>query len=91
MGKCDGIALAREIEALHREQEFDKFPYSDCWKLKKLMPDTAQDLAPDFNAYFMFIDGYSSYATTLGSRPLAELQAALPKPKKSFFDLHPQV
>ncbi|MGA8541240.1 MAG: hypothetical protein WB566_17185 [Terriglobales bacterium] len=55
-----------------------------------VLMETAQDLAPHFNAYFMFINGYSSSATRLGGRPKAELHAALPKLKKSFFDLHPR-
>ena len=86
----DTKALAQKVEARYNGDFKKKFPYEDCYKLQRKSPLTTASLIPDLDAYFSFIAGYSSGATSLSERPLGELRNAVVKLKNSFFDTHPQ-
>jgi YxiJ-like protein len=90
MDKVGDNTLARSIEALYAQECVHKFPYEDCRTLRKLQPNLDQNLTADLNSYFMFIAGYSSGATRLGQRPQAELRAALPRLKRTFYEVFPK-
>jgi hypothetical protein len=57
---------------------------------QRLHPRIARAIVPDLDMYFSFIAGYSSSATRLRHRPTAELRAALPKLKRSFYEACPK-
>jgi hypothetical protein len=90
MEKSRDPELEQKLERLYEREFIHKFPYHDCYKLQKLHPRIAHALVPDLDVYFSFIAGYGSSATTLHQRPKAELRAALPKLKRSFYEACPK-
>jgi hypothetical protein len=90
MEKSRDLELGQRLERLYEREFIHKFPYHDCYKLQKLHPRIAHALVPDLDVYFSFIAGYGSSATTLHKRPKAELRAALPKLKRSFYEACPK-
>jgi len=88
--ELEAKALARGIEALYRTEFLHPFPHEECKKIQKLRPDLAGDLVDHLVFYLEFIAGFSSSATRLRDRSTADLRAALPFLKHSFYDEYPQ-
>jgi len=90
MEKNKNPELAQKLERLYEREFIHKFPYQDCYKLQRFHPRITRSLVPDLDMYFSFIAGYGSSATTLHQRPKAELRAAVPKLKRSFYEACPE-
>jgi hypothetical protein len=85
----DVKSLAEAVERRYTSSFTGKFPYNDCYALQKMFPKLTAAIIPDLDEYFSFIAGYSSSATRMSTRSMAELRNAVPKLRKSFFDKHP--
>jgi hypothetical protein len=83
-------SLAKEVERCYQLEFLHPFPYKDCYRLQRLKPDLTSHLIPHLDLFFSFIAGYSSSATRLRNRTQHELRTAIPKLKRSFFDVHPE-
>lgn len=82
--------LATAIERTYKTSLLKRFPYQDCYQLQRKFPVLRDDFIPDLDSYFSFVAGYASSATTLDSRSREELERAIPRLGRSFFESYPQ-